>query len=117
MKQDLQRHILYKMIPVRHPSELCQVYLYCEWLYHRTTQLKMTSRRTNTCRPGNQVRDLVPVTCPACFEVFEVAAPPLAEIPCEVDYDCEVCCRPMVIAFSTDADNRPEASARGLDDA
>jgi Cysteine-rich CPXCG len=44
--------------------------------------------------------DLVPVTCPSCFEEFEVAAPPLEEIPCEVDYDCEVCCRPMLIRFS-----------------
>ncbi len=43
--------------------------------------------------------DLVPVTCPTCFEVFEVAAPSLDECPCEVDYDCEVCCRPMIIRF------------------
>ena len=43
--------------------------------------------------------DLVPVTCPSCFEEIEVAAPSLDETPCEVDYDCEVCCRPMVIWF------------------
>jgi hypothetical protein len=24
------------------------------------------------------------------------------ELPTEVDYDCEVCCRPMVIVFSED---------------
>ena len=35
--------------------------------------------------------DLVPGTCPSCFEEIEVAAPSLDETPCEVDYDCEVC--------------------------
>jgi len=39
------------------------------------------------------------VTCPSCFETFEVALPDLAEVPAEVDYDCEVCCRPMMISF------------------
>jgi Cysteine-rich CPXCG len=42
---------------------------------------------------------LVPVTCPACFEVFEVAAPFIDEVPTDVDYDCEVCCRPLRISF------------------
>lgn len=40
-----------------------------------------------------------PVTCPTCFEVFEVAAPAADEWPTEFDYDCEVCCRPMLISF------------------
>lgn len=65
-----------------------------------------------------------PVTCPSCFEVFEVAAPPVAETPAEVDYDCEVCCRPMVIAFSAGEEGGGEidgegdvfADARSLDD-
>ena len=43
--------------------------------------------------------ETIPVTCPTCFEEFEVPAPALSEIPCEVDYDCEVCCRPMNIRF------------------
>ena len=51
------------------------------------------------------------VTCPTCFEVFEVAMPPLDETPAEVDYDCEVCCRPMVIVFTGDG-----AYARSLAD-
>jgi len=34
----------------------------------------------------------VTVTCPSCFEQFEVAAPPSEELPTEFDYDCEVCC-------------------------
>ena len=38
-----------------------------------------------------------PVTCPTCFEEFEVPLPPAAETPCVLDYDCEVCCRPMEI--------------------
>ena len=49
------------------------------------------------------------VMCPACGEYFEVAGPGLAEIPAEWDYDCEICCRPMVILFDEDG-----AQARGL---
>ncbi len=51
------------------------------------------------------------VQCPTCFEWFEVAVPSPEELPAEVDYDCEVCCRPMVIAF-----DREGAWARGLGD-
>jgi hypothetical protein len=43
--------------------------------------------------------DTVPITCPPCFEVFDVAAPAPSECPCQVDYDCEVCCRPLTIRF------------------
>ena len=51
------------------------------------------------------------VTCPTCFETFEVAMPHPGEMPAEVDYDCEVCCRPMVIVFTGD-----DVYARGLAD-
>ncbi|MEJ6571529.1 MAG: CPXCG motif-containing cysteine-rich protein [Akkermansiaceae bacterium] len=51
------------------------------------------------------------VTCPSCFEAFQVALPAAEECPCEVDYDCEVCCRPMIISFSENM-----ADARSLDD-
>lgn len=47
--------------------------------------------------------ELAQVTCPTCGEVFEVAVPPSAELPAEVDYDCEVCCRPLVIVFTAEA--------------
>lgn len=57
--------------------------------------------------------DLVEVTCPTCFEAFEVAAPGLGETPCEVDYDCEVCCRPMMILFFEE-DDEVVGEARGL---
>lgn len=59
--------------------------------------------------------ELAAITCPTCFEEFGVAAPSSAEVPCEVDYDCEVCCRPMVISFWED-DFDIAAHARGLDD-
>ena len=55
--------------------------------------------------------ELAEVTCPTCFEVFEVALPHPDEMPAEVDYDCEVCCRPMVIVFMED-----DVYARGLAD-
>jgi hypothetical protein len=44
------------------------------------------------------------VTCPGCFEAFTVTGPSPAEVPVEWDYDCEVCCRPMVIVFALDED-------------
>ena len=55
--------------------------------------------------------ELAEVTCPTCFEVFEVGVPHPDEMPAEVDYDCEVCCRPMTIVFTED-----EVYARGLAD-
>jgi len=55
--------------------------------------------------------DLAEITCPTCFEVFEVAVPHPDEMPTEVDYDCEVCCRPMTIVFTED-----DVYARGLAD-
>lgn len=55
--------------------------------------------------------ELAEVTCPTCFEVFEVAVPHPDEMPAEVDYDCEVCCRPMLIIFTRD-----EVYAQGLGD-
>lgn len=57
--------------------------------------------------------ELAAVTCPTCFEVFEVAAPAPGELPAELDYDCEVCCRPMVIAFYED-DGEVVGEARGI---
>ncbi len=53
--------------------------------------------------------EMAEVTCPTCFEVFEVAVPYPDEMPTEVDYDCEICCRPMTIVFTED-----EVYARGL---
>jgi hypothetical protein len=55
----------------------------------------------------------VTVVCPSCFESFEVQGPALGELPTEWDYDCEVCCRPMVIAFGDD-DGEVVAEARGI---
>ena len=46
--------------------------------------------------------NVAPVICPTCFEEFFVPVPAASETPCEVDYDCEVCCRPMVITFEAD---------------
>jgi hypothetical protein len=44
------------------------------------------------------------VTCPSCFESFSIAGPALSETPTEWDYDCEICCRPMLIRFYLDGD-------------
>jgi hypothetical protein len=53
------------------------------------------------------------VQCPSCGEFFEVAVPPAGECPARLDYDCEVCCRPMVIVI----DEAGNAEAVGNDDA
>jgi hypothetical protein len=60
-----------------------------------------------------------PVTCPTCFEEFEVPLPHASETPAEVDYDCEVCCRPMIVVYEVDGDDEEEevcAHARGIHD-
>lgn len=58
---------------------------------------------------------LIDVTCPFCFQNFGVAAPDYSEMPCDVDYDCEICCRPMRIAFDLDpVDDSPTAEAYSL---
>ena len=44
------------------------------------------------------------VTCPTCFEIFDAPEPHVSEVPCSLDYDCEVCCRPMLIEFWEDED-------------
>jgi hypothetical protein len=60
---------------------------------------------------------LIDITCPFCFQEFGVAAPAPAELPCDVDYDCEICCRPMRIAFDTDdVTDEPYAEAYSLAD-
>ncbi|MEZ5300791.1 MAG: CPXCG motif-containing cysteine-rich protein [Verrucomicrobiales bacterium] len=56
----------------------------------------------------------VTVYCPSCYEPFEAPAPPPSEVPCEVDYDCEVCCRPMVLAFDLDENEEVSGQAIGL---
>ena len=57
----------------------------------------------------------VTVTCPSCFEEFDVAAPDITEVPADVDYDCEICCRPMRITFDEE-DGEVVGAAYGLGD-
>ncbi len=57
----------------------------------------------------------VTITCPSCCQSFEVAVPPREELPAELDYDCEICCRPLVILIRDDGDG-VEAEARGINE-
>ncbi|HUJ42969.1 MAG TPA: CPXCG motif-containing cysteine-rich protein [Opitutaceae bacterium] len=57
----------------------------------------------------------VTVTCPSCLQRFQVAAPPLEELPTELDYDCEICCRPMEICIDVDGEEI-RAEARGINE-
>lgn len=59
---------------------------------------------------------MVEVQCPTCFEYFYVHAPSLEECPCDLDYDCEICCRPMILHFEAD-DDEVIGYASGLNEA
>lgn len=48
--------------------------------------------------------ELIKILCPTCFEVFEIVCPPFSEIPAELDYDCEVCCSPLIIDLHRNGD-------------
>jgi hypothetical protein len=56
---------------------------------------------------------MVTVVCPSCFEEFAVMPPAADELPAEWDYDCEICCRPMMISFAADEEDGVIAEARG----
>ncbi|MDD2762683.1 MAG: CPXCG motif-containing cysteine-rich protein [Opitutaceae bacterium] len=55
------------------------------------------------------------VTCPSCFQCFKVAVPAPEELPAEFDYDCEICCRPMVISVCGEGEEI-WAEARGINE-
>lgn len=57
----------------------------------------------------------VTVTCPSCFQSFEIAALPPEELPAEFDYDCEICCRPMLVQMQVEEDDI-WAEARGINE-
>lgn len=59
--------------------------------------------------------DVMEIVCPTCGEKFEVPCPGPEEVPVELDYDCEVCCRPMVISVYEE-DGEVGWEARGLDE-
>ena len=40
--------------------------------------------------------------CPSCGEWFAVAVPGAGERPATLDYDCEICCRPLVLVVGDD---------------
>ncbi|MBK1833177.1 hypothetical protein [Roseibacillus ishigakijimensis] len=56
--------------------------------------------------------DTESIQCPSCWEFFAVMAPPAEECPCEIDYDCEVCCRPLRILCNSPS----EIHALGLEE-
>lgn len=57
--------------------------------------------------------DYTEVVCPTCGEIFSMPSPGVSEVPCEWDYDCEICCAPMRIVFAADGDG-VAAEAHGL---
>jgi len=59
------------------------------------------------------LENLTDIQCPSCFEWFSFALPheDVSGGEVEMDYDCEVCCRPMRVIVSMN-----EAYAIGMDD-
>ncbi len=57
------------------------------------------------------LENLADIQCPSCFEWFSFAIPEVGSGEVEMDYDCEVCCRPMRVIVSAD-----DAYAIGMDD-
>jgi hypothetical protein len=62
-----------------------------------------------------KVMETAEVTCPTCFETFSIPLPGSDEVPCDLDYDCEICCRPLVVHCWLE-DESVCADAAGLDD-
>ena len=56
------------------------------------------------------------VTCPSCYQSFDVVAPAASEVPAAWDYDCEVCCHPMVIHWLADEEGTVYGEAHSLVD-
>lgn len=46
----------------------------------------------------------VQVQCPTCFEFFEVSEVAPEDFGGQMDYDCEVCCRPLVLQVGPDGE-------------
>lgn len=62
-----------------------------------------------------EVIEMIEIYCPSCGEPFEVACPGFGELPADLDHDCEVCCRPMVI-WVYEEEGEVVWEVRGLDD-
>jgi hypothetical protein len=54
----------------------------------------------------------VEITCPHCGEGFEIPVDPAGGPEQEFVYDCEVCCRPMVVSVTVDPDGAVSATVR-----
>lgn len=52
------------------------------------------------------------VQCPTCFEWFEVSEVAPEDFGSRMDYDCEICCRPLVLVVSDSG----ELFGQGLDE-
>jgi len=52
------------------------------------------------------------VQCPTCFEYFEASEVAPEDYGSSMDYDCEVCCRPLLLVVEGDG----SIHAQGLDE-
>jgi len=42
------------------------------------------------------------IICPVCGELFDVSTIPPEDFGSTLDYDCEVCCRPLLIEVNSE---------------
>ena len=58
----------------------------------------------------------IDIRCPFCGEPIELFVDDSAGDQQYIE-DCQVCCRPIVVAVSMDADGEPEVAVRAEDEA
>ncbi|MGJ8695994.1 MAG: CPXCG motif-containing cysteine-rich protein [Verrucomicrobiaceae bacterium] len=52
------------------------------------------------------------IQCPTCHEWFSISEVAPEDYGSQMDYDCEVCCRPLILLVDEDG----EVSAQGVDE-
>jgi len=58
------------------------------------------------------MNEALAITCPHCGEGFEIPLDPGGGAVQEFVYDCEVCCRPMVVSVTVNADGAVSVTVR-----
>lgn len=58
------------------------------------------------------MRESLDINCPHCGEAFSIPLDPGGGRAQEFVYDCEVCCRPILVSVTIDPDGAVSCTAR-----
>ncbi|MCC5789114.1 MAG: CPXCG motif-containing cysteine-rich protein [Opitutales bacterium] len=61
------------------------------------------------------MEDFCTVTCPHCFQKIQIAIPDPFSRSGEFDYDCEVCCRAILVKWQRDSGGELFADAEAAE--